>query len=86
MINGLINIYSEINENRLETRKIHEHTSGKLIKIGEFRRFSNRYDMGLAEKAIDPLEEFEEDKNQLEVNPITKEEFDFLWRKAKYSR
>ncbi len=71
-------LYSEIDDKRIEFRKVEVYSDGGLGYAGEARSFRT---MGLSTVPIPPTNEIAEDK-QFEVHDIARAEFEEIWRRA----
>ena len=85
---GVVRIYSETTEDGWQVRKVHEFTSGQTIKVGRWRKVSIKYKMGLSDQRSRPIDELNSDeylKDKMKASHITEDEFESVWRKARYS-
>jgi hypothetical protein len=73
-----IEIFSEIDQQRMEIRKV------EIFRNGEFGFASSAATRGPTKLGIEPLPPFEEIKSQPEFSPrrISREEFEAMWSKA----
>jgi hypothetical protein len=69
-------IYSELNEEGYETRKVQFFPDGR-VGYADLERVDNG-DTGLSEQPIKGIEEFQDDP-ELEAKEISKEEFERIW-------
>jgi hypothetical protein len=70
-------LFEEIDEQRYETRKVHQYADGRLVRTNRISDLST----SLAWVPVPPEDEIAS-QPEFEVLPLTAEEFEVVWRRA----
>ena len=70
-------LFEEIDEQRYETRKVHQYADGRLVRTDRISDLST----SLAWVSVPPEDEIASQR-EFEVLPLSAEEFEEVWRSA----
>jgi hypothetical protein len=70
-------LFEEIDEQRYETRKVHQYADGRLVRTDRISDLST----SLAWAPVPPEDEIASQR-EFEVLPLSAEEFEEVWRSA----
>jgi hypothetical protein len=75
-------LYEELDDQRIETRKVHEYRDGRRIRTD---REAPELDTSVSWVEIPPVEEIDA-MPEFEVHPLTADEFEAVWAAAEDAR